>query len=60
MIRERVNIKGVPRLMEPREEMSVLAIKPAQIGIIKEAPTIKWLKGQEEWDTVLLLLPANT
>ncbi|KAJ7683981.1 hypothetical protein B0H17DRAFT_1169866 [Mycena rosella] len=50
MIRERVDIEGRPRPMEPREEMSVLGLKPAQIGIIKEAPTIKWLKGQEEWD----------
>ncbi|KAJ7498735.1 Alpha/Beta hydrolase protein [Mycena latifolia] len=50
MIRQRVDIQGVPRPMEPREEMPVLALKPAQIGIIKEAPTIKWLKGQEEWD----------
>ncbi|KAJ7129477.1 Alpha/Beta hydrolase protein [Mycena epipterygia] len=50
MIRERVDIEGIPRPMEPRESMSVLGLKPSQIGIIKEAPTIKWLKGQEEWD----------
>ncbi|KAJ7781052.1 Alpha/Beta hydrolase protein [Mycena metata] len=50
MIRERVNIQGITRPMEPQEEMSVLRLKPSQIGIIKEAPTIKWLKGQEEWD----------
>ncbi|KAJ7178959.1 Alpha/Beta hydrolase protein [Mycena filopes] len=50
MIRERVDIEGAPRPMEPQEEMSVLQLKSSQIGIIKEAPTIKWLKGQEEWD----------
>ncbi|KAJ7714315.1 alpha/beta-hydrolase [Mycena maculata] len=50
MIRERVNIKGQPRPMENRQDMSVLAIKPTEIGIIKEAPTMRWLKGQEEWD----------
>ncbi|KAJ7929962.1 hypothetical protein B0H13DRAFT_2536479 [Mycena leptocephala] len=50
MIRERVNIEGIARPMESQEEMSVLRLKPAEIGIIKEAPTIRWLKGQEEWD----------
>ncbi|KAJ6490399.1 Alpha/Beta hydrolase protein [Mycena vitilis] len=50
MVRERVSIKGITRPMEPREEMSVLKLKPSQIGIIKEGPTIKWLKGQQEWD----------
>ncbi|KAJ7240331.1 Alpha/Beta hydrolase protein [Mycena haematopus] len=50
MIRERVDIKGEPRPMEPRRDLAVLQLKPSEIGIIKEAPTIKWLKGQEEWD----------
>ncbi|KAJ6628840.1 hypothetical protein B0H10DRAFT_1989479 [Mycena sp. CBHHK59/15] len=50
MIRERVNIEGVARPMEPLEDMSILNLEVAEIGIIKEAPTIKWLKGQEEWD----------
>lgn len=50
MIRERVDIKGEPRPMESREELSVLRLKPSEVGIIKEAPTIRWLKGQEEWD----------
>lgn len=50
MVRERVDIKGKTRPMEPREDMSVLQIKPSEIGIIKEAPTMRWLKGQEEWD----------
>ncbi|KAF8195687.1 alpha/beta-hydrolase [Mycena galopus ATCC 62051] len=50
MIRERVDIKGEPRPMEPKEDLAVLRLKPSEIGIIKEAPTIRWLKGQEEWD----------
>ncbi|KAJ7490392.1 alpha/beta-hydrolase [Mycena galericulata] len=50
MIRERVDIKGQTRPMEPREDMSVLRLKPAEIGIIKEAPTMRWLTGQEKWD----------
>ncbi|KAJ7180300.1 alpha beta-hydrolase [Mycena crocata] len=50
MIRERVNIEGTTRPMEAQENMPVLKLKSSEIGIIKEGPTIKWLKGQEEWD----------
>ncbi|KAJ7228482.1 hypothetical protein GGX14DRAFT_613080, partial [Mycena pura] len=50
MLRERVSIKGIARPMEPADDMAVLNLKPAEIGIIKEAPTIRWFKGQEEWD----------
>ncbi|KAJ7639044.1 Alpha/Beta hydrolase protein [Roridomyces roridus] len=50
MIRERVDIKGRTRPMDPREEMSVLSLPAAEIGIIKEVPTMRWLEGQEEWD----------
>jgi hypothetical protein len=50
MIRERVNIHGLSRPMEPPEEIAALQLRPGQIGIIKEAPTIRWLKGQEDWD----------
>ncbi|KAJ6515694.1 Alpha/Beta hydrolase protein [Mycena sanguinolenta] len=51
MLRERVDIKGEARPMEPQHEMAVLRLEPSEIGIIKEAPTVRWLKGQEEWDT---------
>ncbi|KAF7355480.1 AB hydrolase superfamily protein C4A8.06c [Mycena sanguinolenta] len=51
MLRERVDIKGEARPMEPQQDLAVLRMEPSEIGIIKEAPTIRWLKGQEEWDT---------
>jgi len=50
MIRERVDIRGRSRPMESKGEISALKLRPAQVGLIKEAPTIRWLKGQEEWD----------
>lgn len=50
MIRERVNIHGISRPMEPSRDIQALKLRPGQIGIIKEGPTIRWLKGQEEWD----------
>ncbi|RDB22775.1 AB hydrolase superfamily protein C4A8.06c [Hypsizygus marmoreus] len=50
MIRERVNIHGISRPMEPPEDIQALRLRPGQIGIIKEAPTVRWLKGQEKWD----------
>ncbi|KAE9410143.1 alpha/beta-hydrolase [Gymnopus androsaceus JB14] len=52
MIRERVDIHGVTRDMEPREELPCLQISPSQIGLIKEAPAVRWNKGQEQWDRV--------
>ncbi|KAF9076850.1 hypothetical protein BDP27DRAFT_1254731 [Rhodocollybia butyracea] len=51
MIRERVDIHGHTRNMEPREEMQCLKISPSQIGLIKEAPAVRWSRGQEEWDS---------
>lgn len=50
MLRERVNIFGVTRPMEPVEYLQALQIPTGQIGVIKEAPTLRWLKGQQEWD----------
>lgn len=50
MIRERVDIHGVVRPMEPKEEIEALNIPPQEIGIIKEAPVMRWLAGQELWD----------
>ena len=47
MIRERVDIHGVVRPMEPKEEIEALNIPPQEIGIIKEAPVMRWLAGQE-------------
>ena len=50
MMRERVDVHGKIRPMEPVEEMPVLRIPPGQIGLIKEAPVRRWLLGQGAWD----------
>ncbi|TFK71796.1 alpha/beta-hydrolase [Pluteus cervinus] len=50
MIRERVNIRGEVRPMEPKGEMPVLKIPPSEVGLLKEEPASKWKSGQDEWD----------
>ena len=50
MLRERVDIRGRIRPMEPVEEMPALRMLPSQIGLIKEAPVRRWLQGQGMWD----------
>ncbi|KAI0722242.1 alpha/beta-hydrolase [Cerioporus squamosus] len=50
MIRERVDVMGNVRPMEPVEEIEALRIPTQQIGVIKELPVRRWLEGQEEWD----------
>jgi hypothetical protein len=50
MIRERVNIFGAVRPMEPEDQIEVLSIPPEEIGVIKEDPVRRWLTGQELWD----------
>jgi hypothetical protein len=50
MLRERVDVHGQIRPMEPMEEIHALRIPPGQIGLIKEAPVRRWLRGQEIWD----------
>ncbi|KAI0677037.1 alpha/beta-hydrolase [Trametes maxima] len=50
MIRERVDVLGKARPMEPVEEIEALRLKPYEIGLIKEAPVRRWLTGQEAWD----------
>lgn len=50
MIRERVNVFGHVRPMEPKEQLEVLQIPPGEIGLIKEAPVKRWATGQELWD----------
>jgi hypothetical protein len=49
-IRERVNIHGDTRPMDFPEDLQALKLRPAQVGILKEGPTVRWLKGQEAWD----------
>ena len=36
--------------MEPPEEVPALKLQPLQIGLIKEAPTLRWHNGQKMWD----------
>ncbi|GLB33981.1 putative steryl acetyl hydrolase [Lyophyllum shimeji] len=50
MIRERVDIDGITRPMEPPEQIHALKVSPEEIGIIKEGPVLRWYKGQLEWD----------
>ncbi|EIW82351.1 alpha beta-hydrolase [Coniophora puteana RWD-64-598 SS2] len=50
MIRERVDIYGNVRPMEPMQDVQALQLKPSEIGIIKEDPLNKWLSGQKQWD----------
>lgn len=50
MIRERVDIWGKTRPMEAKEDIPALRIRPEEIGLIREAPAIRWVKGQDEWD----------
>ena len=50
MLRERVDILGQVRPMEPKEEIEALKVPARLIGIIKEGPVKRWLTGQELWD----------
>lgn len=50
MIRERVDIRGRVRQMEPKEEIPCLRLKGKDIGMLKEAPARRWMTGQQEWD----------
>ena len=36
--------------MEPPTEIPALNLQPFQIGLIKEAPTLRWFDGQKIWD----------
>lgn len=50
MLRERVDVFGQVRPMEPEEDIQALNIPARLIGIIKEEPVKRWLTGQELWD----------
>ncbi|KAF8969460.1 hypothetical protein BDZ97DRAFT_1653726 [Flammula alnicola] len=50
MIRDRVDIHGNVRPMEPIEALEALNIQISQIGLIKEAPAQRWRDGQDKWD----------
>ncbi|KAJ3972558.1 hypothetical protein EV361DRAFT_904837 [Lentinula raphanica] len=50
LVRERVDIRGVTRDMEPRNDILCLQLMPSQVGLIKEAPCTRWNAGQTKWD----------
>ncbi|KDR83943.1 hypothetical protein GALMADRAFT_686758 [Galerina marginata CBS 339.88] len=50
MVRERVNLSGQVRPMEPPEALQALQLKASDIGVIKEAPALRWAEGQRKWD----------
>ncbi|KJA29849.1 hypothetical protein HYPSUDRAFT_31857 [Hypholoma sublateritium FD-334 SS-4] len=50
MIRERVDIYGTVRPMEPANTLPALKVDSAQVGILKEAPAQRWRAGQDIWD----------
>lgn len=50
MIRERVDIHGRVRPMEPEDEIPALRLNPCAVGIIKEAPVRRWYEGQTAMD----------
>ncbi|CAA7260033.1 unnamed protein product [Cyclocybe aegerita] len=50
MRRERVDLCGKVRPLEPREALQALKMKPSQVGLLTEAPALRWLEGQTKWD----------
>ncbi|SPO34874.1 uncharacterized protein PSFLO_00345 [Pseudozyma flocculosa] len=49
MIRERVNVKGFLRPLEPESELQALRMDANEVGRIKEGPCQRYLSGQELW-----------
>ena len=45
--------------MESEEDIPCLKMKPGEIGIIKEAPAMRWYHGQSEWDKKYKLAAAR-
>lgn len=50
MVRERVDVYGRVRQMEPEQDIDILQLSAKDIGLLKEAPARRWLSGQEHWD----------
>lgn len=50
MIRERVNIHGILRPLEPNSELGAMTMPSDEIGTIKEGPAMRYLTGQYLWD----------
>lgn len=50
MIRERVAQHGLCRPLEPESELAAMTMPNDEIGVIKEGPAMRYLKGQALWD----------
>lgn len=50
MLRERVDVRGHVRPMEPKDDIPCLKISANDVGLLREAPARRWLSGQQEWD----------
>ncbi|SPO23300.1 uncharacterized protein UTRI_01978 [Ustilago trichophora] len=49
MIRERVDVRGYLRPLEPESSLQALRMNPDEIGRIKEGPVDRYLDGQTQW-----------
>ena len=49
MIRERVDVRGYLRPLEPETELQALQVPAEEIGRIKEGPVGRYLDGQTQW-----------
>ncbi|KAJ9124147.1 hypothetical protein QFC22_000944 [Naganishia vaughanmartiniae] len=49
-IRERVSLKGECRPLEDAKDLPFLHLPLEEIGVIKEAPALRYLTGQALWD----------
>lgn len=49
MIRERVDVRGFLRPLEPETSLPALQVPPDEIGCIKEGPVERYLTGQTQW-----------
>ncbi|KAJ1028549.1 hypothetical protein NDA16_001715 [Ustilago loliicola] len=49
MIRERVDVRGYLRPLEPETSLPALLINPEEIGCIKEGPVERYLDSQTQW-----------
>ncbi|BGP23118.1 lipase/esterase family protein [Rhodotorula toruloides] len=50
MIRQRVNLHGFIRPLEPPEELEGCTMKPKHIGLLHAGPVRKWLAQRRKWD----------
>lgn len=50
MIRERVDVFGRVRPLEPESDLPALSIDHKTVGVIKEGPVRRWVQGKQIWD----------